>query len=127
MSITTRGVGGILRLADQPDLPVTVLLRHDPAEASCLRAVVVLDDDEFADLPLDRALVTAGLTAASVEGDVSVRSEGDRALVEVAGLTLSLGLGDLIDVLLASYQAAPTGSERDAIISLTAARELLQA
>jgi hypothetical protein len=127
MSITTRGMGGTLQLAGQPDLPVTVLLRHDPADASCLRVVLVLDAEEFTDLPLDRALVTAGLIDPVADGDVSVRAEGDRAVVAVAGLTLSLGLADLIDVLLASYQAAPTGTERDAVISLTAARELLQA
>lgn len=127
MSLTTRGLAADLRLAGQPDLPVLALLRHDAAEGALVRVVVVLADEDSIELPLDRALLTAGLSDPVTDGDVSVWVEGDRAAVRVAELTVLVGLAGLIDLLLASYAAAPTGSEHDTVIALTAARELLQA
>lgn len=127
MSLTTRGLGALLRLADQPDLPVTVLLRHDAGDAALVRAVVLLDADDAVELRLDRRLLTAGLSAPASDGDVRVSVVGTQVAVAVGDLTVLLGLGDLVDVLLETYTAAPTGSERDAVIKLTAALELLQA
>lgn len=123
---TTRGLGGSLRLAAQPELPVTVLVRHQAEDPALIQVAVVLSDEESFDLPLDRTLLTAGVTSPAVDGDVAVSVELDRVLVQVGELGLLLGLQDVIDVLLASYAAAPTGAEQDVVISLTAARELLR-
>jgi hypothetical protein len=122
-TVTTRGFGGTLRLAGQPDLPVTVLLRHTCAEPSAVRAVAVLDEDSSVDLLLERSLLTAGLDAPAEDGDVRVSSAGGDVLVEVGPLGLVLALADVVDLLLATYQAAPAVREQDLVIALHAPAE----
>lgn len=106
--VTNRGVGGALCLPGRPALPVTVLLRHSSQEPPALRAVVVLDDEEPVDLVFDRSLVSEGITGRARDGVVQVRVENDRVALLVGGLTLTLPLADVVDLLLASYLAAPT-------------------
>lgn len=91
--VTTRGAGGVLRLAGQPDLPVSVLLRHDVADAALVRLVVILADDDSVELELDRAQLTAG-----------VMNAGMTAAVTIGALTVLLGVADLVDFLLESYE-----------------------
>lgn len=128
MSQTTRGTGGTLRLAGQPDLQVPVLLRHDAAEAALVRMVLVLSDDDSAELALERSLLTAGLSAPVAEEDVRVAVVARQVAVKVGELTIVLPLADVVDFLLAAYAAAPTGAEHDVVIALTErARALSQA
>ena len=117
MTVTTSAVAGALRLSDLPELPVTVLLRHDAADAAAVRLVVLLDEEPV-ELVVDRELLTAGLVAGAADGDVQVQVVGEQALVGVGDLGLALSLRDLADLLLRSYAAAPTGSERDVVIAL---------
>jgi hypothetical protein len=129
---TTRGTAGTLRLAGQPDLPVTCLLRHDAAEPALVRVVIVLSEDgaeaDAAELAVDRSLLTDGVTGDAHDEDVRVSVLGTQVYVVVGALTVLLGLAGVVDFLLETYQAAPTGSEADVVIALTeAARELSQA
>jgi hypothetical protein len=110
-TLTTRGLGGVLRLQGQPDLPVTVLLRHSSAEPAAVRTVVVLDDDLSLELVVDRALLTSGSVHGDHEGEVQVAVVGAQVELTFADLSLRLALRDVVDVLLASYEAAPTGCE----------------
>ena len=122
MSMQTRGLGAQLRLDGQPDLSVTVLVRHDAAVPHAVRLVVLLDGLDSAEsfeLLVDRDLLTAGLvTGADGDGDVQVQVVGDQALLEVVDLTVALPLGGLIDVLLSSYVGSPTGQDVDTVIAL---------
>jgi hypothetical protein len=125
---TTRGAAGRLRLAGQPDLPVTVLLRHGSADAALVRLVVLLDAEESVEIAVERALLTAGVRESAADGSVRVHTLGNQVAIEVDALTVLLGLGDLVDFLLASFQAVPTGGEHDTVIALTqTALELSQA
>jgi hypothetical protein len=124
-TLTTRGVGGALRLAGAPDLPVTILLRHSSQQPSALRAVVLLGDDESIELVVDRTLLTAGLTAPAEDADVGVSVVGSSVAIAVGELMLLMALADVVDLLLASYAAAPTGTELDTVIALTAAANQL--
>jgi hypothetical protein len=127
-TLITRGVGGALRLTGSADLPVTVLLRHSSEDPAAVRAVVLMDAVESFELLIERSLLTAGLTSPSEDGDVRVSIAGTHAVVAVGELTLLLALTDLVDLLLASYVAAPSGSEHDVVIALSAtARQLSEA
>jgi hypothetical protein len=123
--LTTRGVAATLCLTGQPDLTVVALLRHSSEVPSALRAVLLLDDEEPLELLLDRAMLSAGLTAPVRDGDVAVSVSGATAVLEVGPLTVLLGLGDLVDVLLETYAAVPTAAERDLVINLTATAQQL--
>ena len=117
MSTTTRALPAALRLPSQPDLPVTVLVRHEAQRPDLVRAVVLLEDDSF-ELPLDRTLLTEGLIGASAHGDVQVQTVGDQVLVGVGELTVVLPRVAVTELLLASYAAAPTGAAIDLVIAL---------
>ncbi len=121
-STQTRGLGAQLRLAGQPDLPVTVLARHDASVPYAVRLVVVLealDSAESFELLVDRGLLTSGVvTGAAGEGAVQVQVVGDQALLGIEDLAVVLPLRGLIELLLSSYVAAPTGQDADVVIAL---------
>lgn len=118
---TTRGLPAVLRLAGQADLPVLALVRHE--SGSLLELVLVLDDEPV-HLPLDRALLTEGLSAPARDGAVSVSTVGQQVSIHVAGLEVVLQLSDVAELLVASYEAVPTGAEQPAVVDLDASREV---
>jgi len=117
---TARGLSAVLRLPGEADLHVLALLRH----RGCLVELVLVLDDEPVRLPIDRALLTAGLTAPTRDGEVSVSTTGQRVSVHVAGLEVVLPLLDLAELLAASYEAVPTGAEHPAVVDLDASCEV---
>ena len=108
----------VLRLPGEADLRVLALLRH----RGCLVELVL--DDEPVRLSIDRALLTAGLTAPTRDGEVSVSTVGQRVSVHVAGLEVVLPLLDLAELLAASYEAVPTGAEHPAVVDMVASHEV---
>lgn len=109
----------VLRLPGEDDLRVLALLRH----RGCLVELVLVRDDEPVRLPIDRVLLTAGLTAPTRDGEVSVSTAGQRVSVHVAGLEVVLPLQGLTELLAASYEAVPTGAD-PAVVDMVASHEV---
>lgn len=117
---TARGMSVVLRLPGEADLCVLALLRH----RGCLVELVLVLDDEPVRLPIDQALLTAGLTGPTRDGEVSVSTASQRVSVHVAGLEVILPLQGLAELLAASYDAVPTGAEHPAVVDMDASREV---
>ncbi len=121
--LTRRAVPGALRLPDQPELAVVVLLDHRSDDPEGVRVVPVLDDEALATLVLSRTLLTAGLTSgAGADDAVQVQVIGEQVVLGIGTLELALAVQDLSEMLLATYAASPTGSTPPRVVSLDAPR-----
>ncbi len=118
-TLTRRAVAGSLRLPGEPDLAVLVLLDHRADEPEQVRLVPVLDDEALCTLVVDRGLLTAGLIDGAAEDvDVEVQLRDDQVLIGIGRLRVVLGAHDLTELLLASFAAAPTGSQQERVLHL---------
>lgn len=122
-TFTRRAVAGTLRLPGQPDLAVLALLDHTADAPDEVRIVPVLDDEALCTLVVDRGLMTAGLVdGAAGDGDVQVQVLADRVLLGIGELVVVVGTHDLTELLLATFAAAPTGSEQERVLRLDDSR-----
>ena len=134
----TRGLAAVLRVPGQPDLRLPALLRYAACDPYAVRMVLLLDScpdscpgsdgtggggrgadsdaPESVEWLFARALLTAGLTGPSGEGDVRVRVVEREVHVELAGAaSVLLPLDGLVEFLADAYTVVPTGSEEQAV------------
>ena len=126
-TVTTRGLGAVLRVPGLPDVTLPALLRYSAADPFAVRLVLLLVQDEGAagDGPesvewlLSRSLLTEGLLAPAGQGDVQVRVDGHDVAVELAGAAeVLLPLEGMVEFLADSYEVVPTGAETLAVGTL---------
>ena len=119
-TVSTRGLGAVLRVPGLADVVLPALLRYSAADPFAVRLVLLLSQDEGADGDgpesvewlFSRSLLTEGLLAPAGEGDVQVRVVGRDVEVKLAGsAAVLLPLRGLVEFLADSYEVVPTGSE----------------
>lgn len=119
-TVTTRGLGAVLRVPGLADVTLPALLRYSAADPYAVRLVLLLAPDEAADGDgpesvewlFSRSLLTEGLLAPSGQGDVQVRVDGHDVSIALAGSAeVLLPLEGMVEFLADSYEVVPTGAE----------------
>lgn len=119
-TLTTRGLGAVLRVPGLADLALPALLRFSAADPFAVRLVLLLapdagagaDGPESVEWLFSRSLLTEGLLAPAGQGDVQVRVDGHDVTIGLAGSAeVLLPLEGLVEFLADSYEVVPTGAE----------------